>query len=228
MRPVKPILAALTLLIPATAAAQPQAQFEGMVKGTMSADGMNIEMVQYMKGSMARVDMTMDDGMSMSTIFDAKSGKMLMIVHDQKMWMDAAMMSAMIPGASEASANASKVEIPEFRRTERVETIAGHECRHYILLLDGVEVDVCAAPGLGCFIPGAPAGLSRGNATSVPELPKDAERWLKEFPDGFFILSMTTDNGDASYTAQALEPGSPPDELFRPPSDYKEMTMPGG
>ena len=224
MRLVKPILAAAVLFTPAAALAQPQAQFEGTVKGTMSADGTNIEMVQHMKGSMARMDMTLDDGQSMSTIFDAESGKMLMIVHADKMWMDMAMMSGMIPGMNKEKASTA-VEVPEFRRTDEVEEIAGHECRHYILMFDGTEVDVCAAPGLGCFIPGAPAGLSRGKASSVPELPQEAELWLKEFPDGFFILKMTTENGDASYVAQELEQGSPPDELFKPPSDYKEMKM---
>ena len=225
MTPPKLIVAALALLSPTAAMAQAPERFEGMVKGTMSADGMDIEMVQYMKGSMARVDMTMDDGVSMSTIFDAQSGKMLMLVHDQKMWMDAAMMTGMFAGASQAPATSAKVEIPEFRRTEEVEEIAGYECRHYIFMFEGMEVDVCAAPGLGCFIPGAPAGLSRGGTTSVPELPQEAELWLKEFPDGFFVLRMTTEDGAASYVAEDLDPGLPADELFRPPENYKEMKM---
>ena len=220
------VLAGAAALSPAATSAQ--IQFEGRVTGTMGADGIEVEMVQHMKGSMMRLDVSLPDGGgTMSQITDVESGKMLMIVHEQKMWMDIAMMSQMMPGVAAQAASTQEIELPEFRRTERVETIAGYECRHYILVLDGGdgEVDVCAAPDLGCFIPGAPAGLGRGESKAIPALPQSAELWIQEFGDGFFILSMNA--GDASYVVSEVEQGSPPDELFTPPADYTEMKMPG-
>ena len=85
--------------------------------------------------------------------------------------------------------------------------------------------DVCAAQGLGCFIPGAPAGLERAASRSIPSLPQSADLWIEEFEDGFFILKM--EGGGASYVALEVEPGALPDELFSPPADYDEMALPG-
>jgi hypothetical protein len=210
-------------LIPATTSAQ--TQFEGKVVTTVSAAGLDVEMVQHMKGSMMRLDLSVPDGGSMSQIIDVESGESLMVVHEQKMWMDMAMMGSFMPGSSPEAAS-TEVVLPDFRRTERVETIAGRECRHSLLILEGggEEVDVCATSGLGCFIPGAPAGLERGGSEGIPALPQSAELWLAEFPDGFFILSLTTEG--ASMVVSEVEPGSLPDEMFAPPADYTEMKVP--
>ncbi len=215
------VVAALTP-IPASA----QIQFEGTVSGTMEADGTKVEMVQRMKGSMMRLDMNLPDkGGSVSQITDVKSGKTLMIVHQEKMWMDMAMMRQMMPGFATQEASAQQTELPGIRRTERVETIAGYECRHYILTLDEeFDVDVCAASGLGCFVPGAPAGLDRGGSDAIPNLPRSAELWTREFGDGFFILSMKA--GDASYVARTLDQTAPAEEVFTPPAEYTEMKIP--
>ncbi|MDH3732193.1 MAG: DUF4412 domain-containing protein [Gemmatimonadota bacterium] len=201
-------------------------QFEGKVTGTMAADGMEVEMVQHMRGPMMRLDLALPDGGgSMTQVTNVQSGEMLMIIHEEKMWMDMASMSRMIPGFSAEEAS-GKGDMPTITETERVEEIAGRECRHYILSFegDGEEIDVCAAGGLGCFIPGAPAGLNRGNASGFPGLPQEAERWIEVFGDGFFILRM--DAGDASFVVHELEPGQPEEDLFTPPADYTEMKMP--
>lgn len=224
MRPSALVLVAAALA-PAAAPAQ-IVQFEGRVTGTMAAEGMEVEMVQTMKGSMMRLDMTLPgDAGSVTQITNVQSGEMLMILHDEKMWMDMAVMGRMIPGFSAPASASDQVELPEFRPTERIENIAGYECRHYILVIEGGEdVDVCAASGLGCFIPGSPAGLSREGSGGVPALPQSAELWLETFEDGFFVLSLEA--GGASIRVHELEQGSPPDELFRPPADYEEMKIP--
>ena len=217
------ITVAALALTPATAAAQ--IQFEGTVTGTMAADGMEVEMVQHMRGSMLRLDLTVPGAGSMTQITNVQSGEMLMVVHEEKMWMDMAAMRQMMPGLSAESAS-GEGDMPEIQETDRIETIAGYECRHYILSFEGGgdEIDVCAAPGLGCFIPGAPAGLDRGDSGGLPGLPQEAERWIELFGDGFFILSM--DAGDASFVVRELERGEPAEEMFTPPADYTEMKIP--
>jgi hypothetical protein len=70
----------------------------------------------------------------------------------------------------------------------------------------------------------APAGLDRGKSEGIPALPRGAELWLAEFPDGFFILSLTAEG--ASMVVSEVAPGSLPDERFAPPADYTEMKVP--
>jgi len=189
---------------------------------------MTVEIEQLVKGSKMRLDLTLPDGgQSFSQISDMASGQRIMLLHEQEMWADMAAMSAMIPGFNAPASAATDAQPPEFDATDQLETIAGIECRHYILHLDGGEdVDVCAATGMGFFMPGAPAGPNGGGVGgAMPTLPQGADIWLEAFDDGFFVLSL--EGGGASYRATEVESGSPPDEAFDPPSNYSEMQIPG-
>jgi len=228
------LLAAAALVAPA--AAHAQTAFEGTVKAVMSGGGMEIEIEQHARGRMLRQDMTMQGG-SVSVITDNESGKVLMLMHAQKMWMDMAAMSQMMGGmgrGAQPPAAAPPTELPEIRRTDRVETIAGHECRHYIMPNPNGEVDLCAMTGMGFFMPGGgPPGMGgmagRGQSPSMPALPANAEIWQKEFKDGFFVLKVdaSTAQGKVSWVVRSLEKKTIPEEMFKPPPGYNEMKMPG-
>ncbi|MCI0436780.1 MAG: DUF4412 domain-containing protein [Gemmatimonadetes bacterium] len=230
-------MATAALLLPTMAAGQ--AAFEGTIKATMSGGGMEIGVVQHARGSMMRQDMSMGNAGSMSIITDAESKKAIMLVHDQKMWMDMAAINEMManmPGMGRQNnpPEGEPATLPEIRRTDRVETIAGHECRHYIIVNPSGDIDLCAITGLGFFMPGGgpPAMGPMGGGMrgpSMPSLPRNSEMWLKEFADGFFVLKLeaATPQGAMTWVVQSIERKTIPEELFRPPADYSEMKMPG-
>jgi hypothetical protein len=226
-------IAGLALLSPAVVSAQ--AAFEGTVKGIMTAGGNEMQLVQHARNGMMRQDLVMSGGQgTFSTITDGQTGQTIMILHQQRMWMDLAVMSRMMPGmlggGAPSAPQAPALDLPEIERTDRVETIAGHECRHYLVANASGAIDICAANGLGSFVPGAPPsmGMMGGGAPAMPALPQNAELWLRDFPDGFFILSMTSESaGGMSF--QVLEVDRMPlqPELFEPPAGYREMKIPG-
>ncbi len=224
------LVSTLLLLAPGAAVAQ---AFEGTVVAVISAGGTNIESEQLVRGRMIRQNMSMS-GNSVSIITDGASGKTIMINHPQKMWMDMAAMNQMMGRMGRGAPPAAEApkEMPPIERTERVETIAGHECRHYVVTGPSGKVDLCAATGMGIVLPGGPpamGGMGRGQGPAMPALP-DAEVWMRAFRDGFFVLKMeaTTPQGVMSWVVKSVERKSVPDDAFRPPPGYNEMKMPGG
>ena len=216
------LIVAAVAFVPFGAGAQ-VTQFEGTVRGTITAEGMEVDIVQHMKGSKLRLDMAVPEAGEVSQIMDMQSGETVMLLHSEKMWMDLSVMQRFMPGMGDGPT--METEIPQIRETGETDKIAGYDCKYVDLVPEGGEtIRVCAASGLGCFIPGTPAGLNRGESGSMPGLPQDAERWLEHFADGFFILSL--EGGGASYRASEIREGTPEDGLFVPPSDYQEMSIP--
>jgi len=230
--------AALALCAPAVLSAQ---AFEGTITALMTADRVEMQVAQHVRGTMVRQDVTTPQG-NISVITDRASGKSIILMHDQKMWMDMGAMAEMMGRGRGATASEPAKDLPEIRRTDRTETIAGHECRHHIMVAPQGETDLCAATGMGVFLPGmspsqmggmgamGPMGgmggmRGRGAGGAGPELPTDAALWLATFGDGFFVLKMQ--NSDMTWIARSVERKSLPPDLFEPPADYSEMKLPG-
>lgn len=229
MKPVTLLIVAAALCGPNVVDAQ---GFEGTIVGVLSTGKMQIETSQHMRGRMVRRDMNMA-GNNVSVITDGESGKMILLNHPQKMWIDMASMNQMMArmgrGAKETE-DAPK-EMPPIERTDRVETIAGHECRHYLINIQGGNVDLCAATGMGIMMPGGvpSMGMGRPQGPSMPALP-NADVWMRAFKDGFFVLKMdaTSKDGTMSWLVKSVEKKSVPEDQFKPPATYNEMKMPGG
>jgi hypothetical protein len=231
MKPVTISAIALAVVVPVVAPAQ--GAFEGTVRGRLNAGAMTIEMEQHTRPNAMRQDLTMG-GNRMSVIAERATGRQVMLLHDQKTWADmTAMMKMMASMGRGGPPPAEKPpSLPEFRRTDRVETIAGRECRHYVTTSGGTEIDMCAASGMGVFLPGAPPSGGMGGpptGPTMPPLPDDAATWMNAFADGFFVLKMeaNTPQGKLTWLTLAVEAKSLPDDLFRPPAGYTEMKIPG-
>jgi hypothetical protein len=231
MKPVTISAIALVVFVPVGSTAQ--GAFEGTIRARMNAGAINIEMEQHTRPNAMRQDMTMD-GNRLSVITERAGGRQIMLLHDQKAWTDmTAMMKMMASMGRGGAPPAEKPQaLPEFRRTDRVETIAGRECRHYVTSSGGTEIDMCAVSGMGVFLPGAPPSGGMGGpppGPAMPPLPDDAATWMKAFADGFFVLKMeaNTPQGKLTWLALAVEAKSLPDDLFRPPAGYSEMKIPG-
>lgn len=240
------VLAALTglLLVPATTAGQ---DFEGSITYRMEGMGQGGQVVHHVKGRNTRMEFNAN-GQTMAMITDFDGSKMIILMPEQKQWMDmkamqdrmAGMMGNAAANAAEQAANADPADF-DITATGQKETIAGHECEHYIYKTDDSEVDVCAAKGMGWYFGssgmsggmGGMMGRGRGNErpSNMPGMSNaQLEKWRAIYADGFFPLKVVSSgpSGGMTMVVTSIEKKSLPESLFAPPSDYTEMKMPGG
>jgi hypothetical protein len=223
--------------------------FEGSITYRMEGMGENGQIVHHVKGRNTRMEFTAQ-GQTMAMITDFDGSKMIMLMPSQKQWMDmkamqermAAMMGNAMSQAEEESARADPANF-DIVATGQKETIAGHECEHYVYKTDDSEVDVCAAKGMGWYLGsgagggmgamGGMMGRGRGNerSSAVPGLSNaQLDKWREMYADGFFPLKVESKspNGGMTMIVTSIERKSLPESLFAPPPDYTEMKMPGG
>ncbi len=216
-------LAAVALvLLPATASAQ---GFEGSVTYAMNpASATPGQLVYQVKGTKIRADVSRATGAPAGgayTLIDASSGRMMSVMPARKMYMTMDM-DAMGEQMKQGTANAKK-PVGTITKTGKRETIAGHNCEHY-LVGQHQDTDICAAKGLGLFMGGSTAagtGLFGG-------LPAGYEKYEEFAKDGFLPLKVSTvRNGREEVVLEArsvvkkrLDPA-----LFAVPAGYQEMDM---
>jgi hypothetical protein len=219
-------------------------EFEGSVTYQMkSGDAPPMEMVHHVKGKDIRVDMNAQ-GESMSIITDHGGSKQIVVMHKNKQWMDyKAMqekMGAMMPNMPRDKEQKGKAPAElNIKATGEKETIAGHQCEHYIFTSDGTKVDICAAKGLGWYFAspgggsmmgkGGPMGQGGKGESKIPGLSNaQLEQWKKLYTDGFFPLKITV-AGERPMTMVATNVSKKGLEasVFLPPAGYSEMKMGG-
>jgi hypothetical protein len=229
-----PVLAVMLGLTPSALAAQ--GSFEGILHYSMSAQGQNVEPVFYVKGGKTRVEMNMGGGQAAVMLLDAESGKSMVLMPAQKMYM-AMDFGAMMQGQPRPEPKAADVK---FEATGHTETVAGITCEHYLATdqKEGTEADMCLAKGMGFFMGmsappgrggpmGGMGGMGGGMGANLPPAAQEAAKSLK---DGAFLLKMELKRGgkvEATMVATRVERKPLDSALFSPPSDYHEMKMPG-
>ncbi|MGH7502501.1 MAG: DUF4412 domain-containing protein [Longimicrobiales bacterium] len=240
---VRPILAALAglLIVPAVATAQ---EFEGSITYQMEGLGQSARIVHHVKGRNARMEFNAD-GQTMAMITDFDGSKMIMLMPARKQWMDMKavqeQMAGMMGEMRNAAAEAAAADPSEFdiRATGQMETIAGHECEHFVYNTGEGEVDVCAAKGMGWYFGsggmsggmGGMMGRASNEGASVPGMSNaQVEKWKAMYADGFFPLKVVSmsPSGSVTMVVTSIEKKSLDASLFAPPSDYTEMKMPRG
>jgi hypothetical protein len=223
MRFIPVAAAALVAVAPASA----QSAFEGVVKYRLTTEGRSVDVTYMMKGDRARSEMTMD-GMAIAMLMDASATTMTTLMPAEKMYMtmDLSRMRQRAQGSDTAE--------QQFTATGRTETIAGHECEHY-LTGTGQNTDMCVATGLGYYLGGGAAGRrgpgGGGGSYGVPR-PGDARMaaFRTKFPNGFFPLRLTVTEGGKVTTdmvVTSVEQRALADDLFTVPAGFTQMSMPG-
>jgi hypothetical protein len=219
------------LTLPAVAGVMPpvlaaQGSFEGILHYSMNAGGEVVEPVYYVKGGKTRVEMNMG-GQQAVMLLDTESGRSVVLMPAQKMYM-AMDVGAMMRGQPRPEPQAADVK---FEATGRTETVAGITCEHYLATdqKEGTEADMCLAKGMGFFMGmSAPmGGMGGGMGANLPPAAQEAAKSLK---DGAFLLKMELRKGgkvEATMVATQVERKPLDSSLFSPPSDYREMKMPG-
>ena len=222
MRFIPVAAAALVAVAPAAA----QSAFEGVVTYRLTTEGRTVDVTYMTKGDRARSEMTMD-GMAIAMLMDASATTMTTLMPSEKMYM------TMDLNRMRQRTQADTSE-QQFTATGRKETIAGHECEHY-LTGTGQNTDMCVATGLGYYLGGGAAGRrgpgSGGGSYGVPR-PGDARMaaFRAKFKDGFFPLRLTITEGGKVTTdmvVTAVERRALADDLFTVPAGFTEMRMPG-
>jgi hypothetical protein len=214
--------AALALLLaPAAVVAQ---GFEGVISMKLTGGGQDMELTQYVKGARTRQEFSGGPMGAAAMIIDGTTGKVMMLVDEQKMYM-------VMEAGSAAAADAPDGPVPEITATGRKDNIAGHACEYYqVKMPEGGTVEICAATGLGYYtrfndFPGGRGGRRGGGAAAT----RNVRFWQEKFSEGFFPLkTVTTQNGQTmTMEVTKIEKKSVSDDLFTPPAGYTEMKMPG-
>ena len=188
-------------------------KFEGAITIAMTSQQGRMEMTYLVKGDQARVDMPARGGMSGYMIHDGGKKTNLMVMPEQRMYMDMAAMQGMPGMAPPAPSKA-----PDIKATGRKETIAGYECEHIIVTGDDGQFDVCAAKGLGSFMRAQPPG-GRGRGAGGP--PPGLDRLGADF----FPLKVQKVGGEASLEVTKIDKKSLDASMFAIPDGFQKMDM---
>jgi hypothetical protein len=203
------VLAGLAGLAAGPAAAQPT-PFEGKITMRLSDPGEGgAREVQYLvRKGMARMEMQASAHRAVM-IFDPSKNVTYMVMPDEKIYMEMQM-----PQVAVTKADAQK---PEITRTGRKETVAGHECEHWIIKEPTGDVDACVATGLGTFMMGRNP-MQRGG-------PEPA--WRGSLRDGQgFPLKVAKVGGATMLEVTKIEQVALDAALFAPPAGFQKMAMP--
>jgi hypothetical protein len=216
--------AALVAAMPAAA----QTAFEGVVKYRLTAEGSTMDVTYMTKGDRVRSEMQMQ-GMTVAMLMDASASTMTTVMPSERMYMTMDLSRMRERGQQQDDSAAT------FTATGRKETIAGHECEHYLTGTDQ-NTDMCVATGLGYYLAGG-AGGGRGRGPgggSSLGLPRPGEARMAafraKFKNGFFPLRLTITEGGKVTTdmvVTSIERQRLSDELFTVPEGFTEMRMPG-
>jgi hypothetical protein len=201
-----------------------QEEFEGAVTMRMNmADRLKVDVVTLSKASKVRQEMTMM-GQPVISIIDAEAGTGLMLMPQQKAYMriDFKAMARRV----------GEMPVPTITPVGTKETIAGHRCENYDVVVPSGTTQMCVAKDLGFYMAGLQQSFQTNGIGSQSNMPEYVEVFRNTFRDGFFPLKMTVTNQGATMTLTVtkIEPRSLSDEQFEldAPAGYTELRPPSG
>jgi hypothetical protein len=198
--------------------------FEGKVSLAITESkgrGKTQVMDYTMKGTAVRMDITAE-GNSVSNIMDLGKHEMLMLMHDQHMYMQMP-----LKAPAQAAAKAKEMEgTADLEKTGKTEKILGYLCQQIIVKDKGATTEMWLAEGLGAFM-----GLGGGNPMAGGG--GGASKWEQALKGvgGFPMRVISRDaSGKEKFKMEATKvaPGPVPDSEFVAPADYQKFAMPGG
>ena len=218
-------LAVGTLLLTAVSSFAASA-FQGKITLAMTVDkkGRTQAMDIAVKGKKQRMEMSAE-GAKVATITDLEKLEVIILMPDQKMYMVQPIKDVVEKGMEKASASTAEIEV-----TGKTETILGYKCSQVLIKDKGTVTECWLAEGLAPF-QGMSGGPGGGGGMFGGKKNANAAKWEEALKgkEGFPLRVITRDTkGKDTFKMEAtkIEPGSLPDSLFVPPSDYEKFQMP--
>ena len=194
--------------VPASANAQ---AFEGIVTVKVRGADMAREAreVQYtMRAGVVRIDMAVRGDTRSVTILDYEAKTTTVVMPRQKKYL-------VFPMPETTGLRSGQGRHAEIVRTGHKETIAGHECEHWLIKSESGEIDACVASGLGTFTMSGGRGREEAWTGSLRE--------AQGFP-----LKVSRGGGLTIMEVTKIEPKALDAALFVPPADYQKLEIPAG
>lgn len=194
------------------------------------------DMTYVMKGSSLRMDV---QGAKVSTIMDMGKHEMLILMHEQKMYMVRPMQQGGpgAPGAAQPEHQGQPEKTPDIEATGKTEVICGYTCNQFILK-DGKKVtEMWLAEGLNGFMGlgagGPPGGGGGGGMFGHRQQSNSAAaaKWEEALKGkgGFPLRVISRDEGSKEVfkmEATKVEKGGVTEADFHPPEGYQQFQMP--
>ena len=188
--------------------------FEGVVGLKIFSKGKPMDMTMSLKGGISRTDLSAE-GHGGVMLMNPQTKTMTMIMSEEKMYM-----TMSVAGGDKQDQGPPKITDLGTRAT-----VAGRECKNYLVEDGKRTTEVCNSEGLGDFMMGR-GPMGQGPGAEVGDL--NGFRTL--FPGGFFPLRVTRIKGDqrtVQLEVTSVEAKTLDASLFQPPAGFTEMKMPG-
>jgi len=183
--------------------------FEGKVSFTVYDEDVAHPMEYLIKGSKIRFDAD-EEGQRASIVMDGALKQFMIIMPDQKMYMDMS-----IPDAKmESDEMEGKDKEGSFVKTGETKEILGLTAEKWIFKSGDDQGEAWMAKGIGSF-----------KLFDNP-MNRNKPEWQKEIiEEGYFPLQVY-DNGKKVYEVTGIEKKSLDNSMFEPPADFKKMDVP--
>ncbi len=129
------VLLAAVLLAPAAHAQDLQLNMKMNARSPAPVAMPGMNMAMYMKGSKLRIDQFMDGELKMSMIYDSAVGKTLMLLHENRVYMESPASPFAREGMPDSAQLAAMGIVPEIRSTGQKQVIAGREAERFVSVM---------------------------------------------------------------------------------------------
>lgn len=189
-----------------------QAPFEGKVKIEVSEEGKK-HLIDYMvKGQLFRIEMK-DLAEAGAMIFDSQSKKMLIVMPEQKMYMEMPLDYSDVESYFDDESYENKIKM-----TGEKKTIHGYECEKWIVEDDGNTAEAWVTDELGGFmLMGNPMGENGSDWKSKLNAQNYFPMQVNIFKAGKLINTVEVVD---------IKPQKLDNSLFSAPSGYQKFDMP--
>jgi hypothetical protein len=199
------------LVLILSASVLPQDVFEGKVKFNINSDGQSTDMTYFIKDGKIKIDVEAES--KSSIIYDTKKQTMLIIMPEQKMYMDMP-----VTPAEESEADEKK---GEFKKTGEKKDILGYASEKWVYKDEENNIESWLTKEIGSFV-----------FFSNPMEKSEKTDWqTKLHAEGYFPLLMIVKDDKGKVTTNmeviSVEKQSLSSDMFTPPAGYQKISIPG-
>ncbi|QQS36816.1 MAG: DUF4412 domain-containing protein [Ignavibacteriales bacterium] len=196
-----------------------QESFSGEVGMKITDDEGNAMNLKYfIKDNLFRIN-SAADGQNIGVIFNSADKKMLMIMDDQKMYMEMPM--DMMNKYMENNGDESNKEI-DFKKTGETKKILDYTCEKWIYTGDDNNAEIWMAKNMGAF------RFFDGGGMGKPKMKSGWEAEIEK--SGYFPMQVITRDKSGNIQSQmevtSVTKKSLDDSFFKVPAGYQKFSMP--